>query len=144
MGYIIKAPTGGGGGDATAANQVIQINELKIDSTEPSVFKVEAGLSGDKSVFTDYNGFSTFNDELRNSVFKFNDKSIFEKTKISYASGLVGTNCVSFQNATPALLAADIQTFLRTGQYAIINICYADAGGVAPNPHTALIIYNDI
>jgi hypothetical protein len=139
MGYIIKAPTGGGGGDATAANQQIQINELKIDSTEPSVFKVEGGLSGDKSVFTDYNGFSTFNDELRNSVFKINDKSIFEKSKITDTSAFTGTSCISFQNTSPALLAADIQTFLRSGIYAIISICYADHA----SNYTALIIYNE-
>jgi hypothetical protein len=133
MGYIIKSPTGGGG-DATAANQTTQINEAQ--TTNSALYDV-AG-----PVLKDANNSSVFNNYLsQESVFKTtNGNSIFEKSKISNINTLVQ----SFQNTTPALLATDIQTFLQANIVCIIQIVYADAGGIAPNPHTALIIYNAI
>ena len=173
MGYILKNG-GGGGGDATAANQTIQINsvtqqiqQLQDTTGAPSVFK---DSNTDKSVFLDDTlSESVFKDDTNNSnfrtasdgksVFKDNttgvfkndgnisvfktvtDKSIFELSKISNGSN---TFVQSFQNTTPATLATDIQTWLQANAVCIIQIVYADAGGVAPNPHTALIIYNTI
>ena len=149
MGYILKKGTGGGGGgDATAANQQIQIN-LETDNTADSVFKQrsESVFCDDKTnadykgVFKNQNSTSVFKDELKDiSTFNTdNGKSILNLSKIT---GSASCKCVSFQNTTPALLASDIESFLQGNACAIISIVYADAGGIAPNPHTALIIYN--
>lgn len=87
LAIINEAP---GTGNATAANQVIQINQLsetspqlsvfKDDTTHESVFKDDAGqglfLAHDTqvSVFTDTTGSSNFNDAITtNSVFKNSD-----------------------------------------------------------------------
>jgi hypothetical protein len=142
MGYILKNTSGGGGGgDATAANQLIQITEAQelnlntTDSVLDSVFKETAN----NSVFKDQPGNSVFRDNFDTSTFNTSGyKSILKQSKISSPTTLVE----SFQNTTPALLASDIQTWLQANNVVIIQICYADAGGVAPNPHTALIIHN--
>jgi hypothetical protein len=154
MGYILKNGGGAGTGDATAANQTQQINQLLDGTGVPSVFKNQndVGIFSDNTpegTFTDLGGRSVFK-ESNTSVFKNangtsafltpSSNSILEKSKISEPSTLVQ----SFQNSTPALLALDIQNFLTPNSITIIAIVYADAGGVAPNPHTALIIYNPI
>jgi hypothetical protein len=155
MGYIIKSPTGGGGGDATSANQQIQIQQLdnaggsssvfKDPASDVSVFQDNSNNSvfkniSDRSTFKENSGDSVFSTSAVQSVFKKNDASIFERSKITSPSTIVQ----SFQNTTPALLAADIQLFLNGSSFAIISIVYADAGGIAPNPHTALVICNAI
>jgi hypothetical protein len=163
---------GGGGGDATAANQTTQITlESSIDAQISSlstnfINKTAPNFSGIESVWKDANlrnvfqitdSSSVFKDIVNNSVFQdqnglsvlrdntdtstFNTstyKSILKQSKIS--NNL--TNVISFFNTSPSTLAADIETWLQSNNVVIIQICYADAGGVAPNPHTALIIYN--
>jgi len=181
MGYILKKGGGAGTGDATAANQQKQIDQLAEASSYPSVLKDNADLSvfanatqrsvlkdingesvfidnntesaflganarsvfkvNSESLFKDVSGNSNFNDSNLTSVFKTtSNNSILTQSKISNTA----TSVISFQNTTPATLATDIQTILTTNPVTIIQICYADAGGVAPNPHTALIIYNTI
>jgi hypothetical protein len=172
MPVIQTGPDASGGvGTATAANQATQIsiaqsteNRLqdnydggsvfKNDNDDGgSVFKIPNGqsvfknslndpvfLDGDTSVFKDDINRPVFLDGFTKSVFKTNNgQSILKKSKIS--DNL--TSVQSFANTTPATLASDIQTWLRSNIVVIIQIVYADAGGLAPNPHTALIIYNN-
>ena len=130
MPVIQTAPdtSGGGGGDATAANQVTQINSA--DATN--------------NALQDVNGYSVFSNSLDISVFKtVSNLSIIETSNIAVA----GTQVQSFANSTPSALALDIENFflsLLGNGASIISIVYADAGGIAPNPHTALIVYNSI
>jgi hypothetical protein len=149
MGYIIKAPTGGGGGgDATAANQTLQLAQIEDQSINQSVLKDTNG----NSVLKDISEISVFNDNItRESVFKnnqnesvfktTNNDSIFDKSKISSATT---TRTQAFSDANAAALAVQIQSWLQSNIVVIIQIVYADHGGFSPNPYTALIIYNTI
>jgi hypothetical protein len=99
MGYIIKAPTGGGGGgDATAANQVLQLAQdataanqllqLAQDATETTVndIKLEAQQTNvlltdslNQSVFYTTSGRSVFKDVSNTCVFlDVNDESVLK------------------------------------------------------------------
>jgi hypothetical protein len=165
MPVIQTAPqaAGGGGGDATAANQLTQISQVN-DTLNTSVFIDQNGGSNfndalknsvflnnalqsvfkdqfENSVFRDQSGLSVLRDSTDTSTFNtLNGNSILKQSKIS--NNL--TSVISFQNTTPATIATDIQNWLQANNVVILQICYADAGGGAPNPHTALIIYNAV
>jgi hypothetical protein len=78
MGYVIKKATGSGGGDATAANQVIQINQEALAAlqttqiTEAIATNAFITDSGGNSVFKDSNNDSNFQEVNGRSVFKDN------------------------------------------------------------------------
>jgi hypothetical protein len=93
MGYILKAPTGGGGGDATAANQSTQIAQTEEGSGTPSVFKY-----GDQSIF--YR--TTVNDPmsaLPNSI-----------------------QCQDFTSSTAAGVTSLLNTWLTTNNVMVIGL----------------------
>lgn len=119
MGYVIKQATGGGGGggDATAANQVLQINQL--ENLGQPLLKENSG----DSVFT----YGANND----SVLKYN---------IANYLGSTTTKCVGFTAANVNALASTIESFFTTGNFYINSICYADSGGT----HSALVTYTQI
>jgi hypothetical protein len=113
MGYIIKAPTGGGGGgdataanqvlqlgqDATAANQLIEINQLIENSGEASVLKD----TNDQSVFLDNTNLSVFRDLSGNSNLYYNQsvaQSAFntEANTLGTSNG-VGTLTTNLNNS---------------------------------------------
>jgi hypothetical protein len=126
MGYIIKKGSGAGGGDATAANQVTQINQLDTAVSQTSVFKDVSGAS----VFTSGN----------DSVFKTPSGN-----PIAFANCRVTTttNVVTFSDNSVANLGGQISNWIAFNQnVTIISVNYADAGGIAPNPHSAIIIYD--
>lgn len=94
MGYILKKSTGGaGGGDATAVNQVKQIDQLAENSGYPSVLK---DLNNDKSVFLNGNNgtsvfisqidaSSVFEDSTQESTFKISNSSVFKNGGVGIA-----------------------------------------------------------
>ncbi len=156
MGLIINENTGGGGGDATAANQTTQITEAQIlndfylglgpqtiftDSTGPSVFLDNPG--GNKSVFYDQvNNKSTFIDQVTNKS-AFIDQTTGQSAlnTLLLRQQPTSTTTVSFlQNATFAGLAALVQADLRANTAKVIlNISYIhDTGGT---PWHAFITY---
>jgi len=127
MGYIIKAPTGGGGGgDATAANQNTQIANQLIQ-----ISQLESG-----------SGIALLKDDVGDSVFKVgsagNQVSLLA-FNVSNIFGSGTTKCVGFSAANVNALAANIESFLSTGYY-INSICYADNG----LNHSAIVTYTQI
>jgi len=151
MGYIIKSPTGAGGGDATAANQQKQIDQLTELSTYPSVLKDNADLSvfynpTQRSVFKeDATGESVFKDPSNVSVFVSGPKSIADLTnttlnlltKINVSTS--STVVTSFTSTTLAGVATLLETFLQANAVTIVNISFS-SGGVAQ--HDVLLTYN--
>ena len=115
MGYILKAPTGGGGGDATAANQVLQLAQ---DATAANQVLQLAQID-------DVEG-SVFKDRLTNT-------SLFFKTLRSNNSGLGITHntvsVISFTAATAPAVAILLQNFLALNDCYIINICSSQGAG---------------
>jgi hypothetical protein len=107
MGYVIKKGTGGGGGDATAANQVTQINVANTTNTlfdtssTPSVFKEPT--TGNSVFLNEAGTQSLFYKSLENTDALSNPNAI---------------RCISFTNVTAAGVTADLNTFL------IANNCF--------------------
>jgi hypothetical protein len=144
MGYIIKAPTGGGGGDATAANQTTQIteaqttNSLLSNSGDPASVFLDNGLS----VFLDSGtGENVFNDFTNNnSVFKTNATS-FQNESIFTAQceNLIASpfQVATFTSATFAATATLLQNFLNSTDCVIVNISFSQGLGT----HDILIVY---
>jgi len=139
MGLIINESTGGGGGDATAANQATQITEAQI------LNDFYLGL-GPQTIFTDANGPSVFLDNPagNRSVFydQTNDKSAFinQTTGRSALNELlerqqpsISTTVTALQNATSAGLAAAVQANLTANPTRVIlNISYVHDTGLTP------------
>lgn len=112
MGYIIKAPTGGGGGgdataanqvlqlaqDATAANQLIEINQLIENSGEASVLKD----TNDQSVFLDNTNLSVLKDPVSG------DSNFYLNGSVAYWGQ---TNNGELQSLSSTL--TDIRTYLQ-------------------------------
>jgi hypothetical protein len=197
MGYVIKKATGSGGGDATAANQVIQINQdatavnQQAQLAEAIITNAAIQDLGANSVFKDLNsdsnfqevaGRSVFKDNIsesvfanatnrsvfkdgtsEDSVFKDTNGSLFKETNANVSvfkkqSGesaftyggdslleksiltINNTQVTSFANSSPALLAADMQTFFSTNNVFVVSICYADGGVVGVNQHSAIMV----
>ena len=164
MGYIIKSPTGGGGGDATAANQQKQIDQLAEASGYPSVLKDNADLSvfynptqrsvfkidaTGESVFKDPNsGSNVFIGDINNlSVFKNSlgktITEIFDAYLSQYVKQVIpaaSTVVTSFTSTTLAGVATLLETFLQTNPgITIVNISFS-SGGAAQ--HDVLLTYN--
>lgn len=138
MGYILKKGTGNsGGGDATKANQEIQINQLLKNSGENSVFKE----SNDQSVFIDENGDSVFlksgtGVNLINLIWLVagNIELLLNKSTVINAN----IQCISFVAANPAALQVLVEAFLVTIQSkSIVNISYSEILAT----HTCYIVY---
>ena len=153
MGYILKKPTGGaGGGDATAANQQKQIDQLTELSAYPSVLKDNVDLSvfynpTQRSVFKDDStAESVFKDSAGDTVFIKGGKTVTDRVSVTFDL-LVKTNLTlattvvtSFTDTTLAGVATQLETFLQAnvGIY-IVNISFS-SGGVAQ--HDVLLTYN--
>jgi len=138
MGYVLK----NNGGDATAANQVIQINQLTPDSSGDSVLKdynnegvlqeKVTGSNANKSVFKDVNLESVFID-------KNTGISIFKKQIQTYAT----TQVFTATDSSVSDLGTQVQTFLSTNPgIFIMSITYGDSGGVGALAHSCMIVYN--
>jgi len=144
MGYIIKSPTGGGGGDATAANQLTQIKQINPGGGDPSVFK---DPTSDLSVFLDDTlNQSVFKDNLGDTVFISAGKTIADRVYESFnlLEGSIRTNAAttvtSFTSTTLAGVAALLETFLQANpNIYIINISFSSAG---VTQHDVLLTYN--
>ena len=124
MGYILKKSSAGGG-DANAVNQQTQIDQIDSFSSVPSVFK-------------DQTANSVFIDAIDNSVFKDSSgDSIINKSNIVTGN----YTCEIVTGGTLVALQSNIQSLLnsRVGYY-LISFTYADTG-VAPAPHSAVIIF---
>jgi hypothetical protein len=141
MGYIIKSPTGGGGGNATAANQQKQIDQLADLSAYPSVLKDNADLS----VFKDNNGDSVFTDTGA-SVFIASGKSVGDRAYFINENlsrsirTTTSTTVTSFTSTTLAGVATLLETFLQANpSIYIVNISFS-SGGVTQ--HDVLLTYN--
>jgi len=101
MGYIIKAPTGGGGGgDATQANQQTQISQIQEASGVPSVFK-------------------------------YADQSIFYKTTVNNPTSLTPNSiqCQDFTSATAAGVTALLNTWLNANNVMVISLASSQSIG---------------
>jgi len=160
MGYILKKNGGAGAGDATAANQQKQIDQLTESSGYSSVLKDNADLSvfynpTQRSVFKeDSTGESVFKSSLTNtSVFETNTKTVAELLDqlnvgvnnstnlfVKNTQPLSTTVVTSFNSATLAGVATLLQTFLQANPgISIINISFS-SGGVTQ--HDVLLTYN--
>jgi preprotein translocase subunit SecG len=141
MGEIIVQPsTGGGGGDATAANQATQITEaqntnnlLTDPATAISVF-VDSATSA--SVFIDTTiGISAFLDQITQKSAFINQttgKSALNEL-LERQEPTVTSTVIALQNATSGGLAAAVQTNLRANAgFVIMNISYLHEGGATP------------
>jgi hypothetical protein len=134
MPVIQTAPeAAGGGGDATAANQIIQIAAEQ--GAEGILLDVLSSIAangvGIGSAFKDPAAISVFlDDSLNESVFKLNSKS------------KVSTVCISFADTSPSTLSNQIQTFLQSNQVYVVSLTYADGGVIGPNQHSAILVYN--
>jgi hypothetical protein len=123
MGYIIKAPTGGGGGgDATAANQLAQISQIA-NTTAASVFK-DTTIS--KSVFTSFNG--------QQSLFY---KSI-ENTGPAIAINPNVIQSISFTDVTAAGVSGLLNTWLSTNPCFICGLTATQSIG----SHDLYLLYS--
>jgi hypothetical protein len=116
--------SGVGGGDATAANQVLQLaqdaTELTLINTNGVLSQINDLLNNNggnlQSVFKNTNQQSVFTDELSNR------ESLFYKSIRNLQTGGLGNVnnilCISFTNTTAAAVANDLQTFLS------VNNCF--------------------
>jgi hypothetical protein len=104
----------GGGGDATAANQSLQIQQIS------------ANGSGSASAFKDGNFVSVFQEDNSGN-------SLFYKSIQNQPSGVgLRTNviaCISFTNTTAAQVAADLTTYLSTNACFVISVTSSQGGG---------------
>lgn len=151
MGYILKKGGGAGSGDATAANQVTQIDILQEYSGISSVFKNNHQQSyfsdstnegafqnpDNRSVFKDADGESVFISNTRTISFLTEEISIAVKNSIISANTTIVT---FFTNTTLSGVAAQLQTFLQAnpGIY-IVNISFSSATAAQ---HDVLLTYN--
>jgi hypothetical protein len=137
MGYILKTAAAAGG-DATAQNQTVQIDQLLDTSGTPSVFKDPVN---DLSVFIDGNGESVF---FRTG----SQTSILGliRTDLSTLAGNVQNSitinsnitCTSFVAANPTALQILVQAFLAANLgIVIVNISYSEILA----SHTCYIVY---
>ena len=124
MGYVIKKGAAAGG-DANAVNQQTQIDQIDSFSSVSSVFK----HNGANSVFIDAQDNSIFLDSSGNSILN--------------VSNIVTGNytCEIATGGTLVALQSNIQSLLNSRQgYYLISFTYADTG-VAPAPHSAVMIF---
>jgi hypothetical protein len=111
MGYIIKAPTGGGGGDATAANQVLQLAQDATAANQQIEINQLIENSGEASVLKDTNDQSVFLDNTNLSVLKdpvSGDSNFYLNGSVAYWGQ---TNNGELQSLSATLV--DIRTFLQ-------------------------------
>jgi len=156
MGYILKKGDGAGAGDATAANQVLQLAQ---DATEVTANEIKVQVTGTNNYLTDalsnsvFSGVGTqsvFKGTTNNSVFTdINSESVF-KFPISGVAGdesaiikpiLNDTNkpftVTSFTAASLAATTALLQTFLNTQDCIIVNISFSQSA----LSHDILLVY---
>lgn len=124
---VAPGPSGGGGGDATAANQVLQLAQ---DATEASLISTNSTLTQIVDLNTNAGGAanSVFKDNNQQSVFRDNGgigaSLIYKTTKNCLGlTGLLNQMiCVSFTNTTAAAVAADLSTFLANNDCFVISV----------------------
>jgi len=152
MGYILKKGGGAGTGDATAANQQKQIDQLTELSAYPSVLKDNADLSvfynpTQRSVFKDDStDESVFKDSAGDTVFIKGGKTVTDRVSVTFdllsKTNLASATTVvtSFTSTTLAGVAALLETFLQANpSIYIINISFSSAG---VTQHDVLLTYN--
>ena len=126
--------SGGGGGDATAANQVIQIGLETTTSTATTQIVDQLNNAGNPSVFKDQIIF--------NSVFRdiTNNQSLFFKTKEN-TNALANINAIrgiSFTNITAAGVTADLNTWLIANNCFICGLTATQGAGT----HDLYLLYS--